>query len=63
MTMLSASEVESLRQESKLAMLEMRAYRHQLAAARERQAPDKADSQPGPVSEQLAKARPQAHSD
>ena len=34
MTMLSASEIESLRQETKQAMLEMRAYRHRIAAAK-----------------------------
>lgn len=58
MTMLSVSEIESLRQETRQAMKEMRAYRHQLAAARERQASDQADSRPEPTSKQLAQPPP-----
>jgi hypothetical protein len=53
MMMLSASEIESLRQETKQAMLEMRAYRHKLAAAKEQQASDEADGRPDPTSAQL----------
>lgn len=58
MTMLSASEIESLRQETKQAMKEMRAYRHKLAADKEQQAPDEPDGRPESTSEQLLESLP-----